>query len=495
VVASGRGDALITEDPDRAVRGHRPLPPRVAEALRSLTAVSAALSALGRFEDLLEVAGEEARRAIGAASLSISRLEPDGDTIRTLVNVGAIAPGEQRRPLDEVYLMDDFPEFSKAMRAGVEYVARSDDPDCDPGEHRLLVNLNKSSSISVPILHDGALWGELYATSAMDGQQFSASDVDLLWAVTERVAPAIAAAEQLSRLSTYAYEDALTGLVNRRAFRERLERAVARTRTTGNTVTLVMCDVDGLKAVNDRQGHDAGDRLLIQVADALRDCVHGLPEAVACRTGGDEFCLLVDGRDEQTAKAAIECAVAELAAAEQRVGLSYGVVSTTAGELDAGELLAAADAAQYRAKHARGRVKAARAYRDRDEIPSPLVPLITHVGAMVAVPGRTVDERLTAVCVVAAESLQALAWSLHADDGLGWLQLRGDAERAVPDEQLRRIAAGGEASLGDDGVLYVPATSRGTPYVLRLELGRVPADAVAVRYVVKLALVAALHPA
>jgi diguanylate cyclase (GGDEF)-like protein len=484
---------VIGDGTELVVRGHRPLPPRVAEALRSLTAVSAALSAFGRFEDLLDVAAEEACRAIGAASLSISRLEPDGETIRTLVNVGDIAPGEQRRPVDEVYLMDDFPLFARAMRSGVEYVARTDDPACDPGEYKLLLALGKSSSISIPILYDGILWGELYATSALDRQQFSQPDVDLLWAVTERVAPAIAAAEQLSRLSAYAYEDALTGLVNRRAFRERLERAVHRSRTAGGTVTLVMCDVDGLKAVNDRHGHEAGDRLLIQVAEALRSCLAGIPEGVACRTGGDEFCVLVDGPDPSLATEAIRLAVAQLAEADEPVGLSYGVASTTGGEMAAGDLLAAADAAQYRAKHARGREKAVRAYRDRDA--TPLAPLIAHLGALVGVPGRTVDERLTGVCEVAAESLQSVTWSLHADDGLGWLQLRGNAECWVAPEVLRDVAAGGEAILGADGVLFAPAIGRGTPYVLRLELGRVPDDAVAVRHVVKMALVTALHPA
>lgn len=488
---------MISDDLTRAVRGRRPLPPRVAEALRSLTAVSAALTALGQFEDLLELAADEACRAIGAASLSISRLEPDGDHIRTLVNVGDIAPGEQRRPLDEVYRMDDFPDFARAMRAGIEYVARSDDPNCDPGEHDLLIALQKSSSISVPILHDGVLWGELYATSALDGMQFSHADVDLLWAVTERVAPAIAAAEQLSRLSTYAYEDALTGLVNRRAFRERLDRAVARSRTTGHTVSLVMCDVDGLKAVNDRHGHDAGDRLLVRVADALRRCIAGVTDAVACRTGGDEFCLLVDGPKETVATEAITRAVAELRDGEEPVGLSYGVASAVGGALSAGELLAAADAAQYRAKHARGRVKAARAYRDRDDQgdarDSPLTPLVTGLGQVAKLPGRTVDERLTAVCVTAAECLQAKVWSLHADDGVGWLHLRGSDERAVPTQLLADIAAGGEAVLGDDAVLYAPAETGGTPYILRLELGAVPADAAAVSHVVQLALIAALH--
>jgi len=64
----------------------------------------------------------------------------------------------------------------------------------------------------------------------------------------------------------------------------------------------------------------------------------------------------------------------------------------------------------------------------------------------------------------------------------------------VSPELLRDVAAGGEAVLGADGVLLAPAADRGTPYTLRLELGRVPDDAVAVRHVVKMALVTALHP-
>jgi diguanylate cyclase (GGDEF)-like protein len=441
------------------------LPTRVSDALSSLSAVAAAVSALSTFEELLEVTAEEARLAIGAASLSISRMEPGGDYLRTLVNVGLLSAGEQRRPIDEVYRLSDFPVYESCMRSGQVYVARLDDPDCDNNEHALLIALGKNSSISVPIMHGDELWGELWATTDHTRTEFSDDDVELLQEVTERVQPAIAQAELLARLSRYAYEDHLTGLVNRRAFQERLERIVGRSKSNQRVITLVMGDVDGLKQVNDAGGHDAGDRLLKKVGVALRGCLGDFSDAVACRTGGDEFCLLFDGSTVAEATRAIEAAVLQLG--REGIGLSYGVAASDSGELTPSELLAAADAAQYRAKHDRGRLRTMRSFRDA----VPLAELVTQLAAQVThSSGLPLDERLHQVCERAASALNAPEWSLTSD---------GTGATDEPPAQL------------GDRVLTVTLSVAESHFAARFELRFEPLDAPAICEVVRWAMLAA----
>ncbi|MRT45025.1 GGDEF domain-containing protein, partial [Xylella fastidiosa subsp. multiplex] len=98
--------------------------------------------------------------------------------------------------------------------------------------------------------------------------------------------------EEVRRL---AFTDALTGLANRRAVDGRLDEAVEAHRADGTVVSLVVCDLNGLKRVNDTCGHAVGDRLLERFGSVLSLCGAMLPGALAARLGGDEFVVLADG--------------------------------------------------------------------------------------------------------------------------------------------------------------------------------------------------------
>ena len=101
------------------------------------------------------------------------------------------------------------------------------------------------------------------------------------------------AAERMARV------DALTGLENRRAFDEAFPRALARGRRNGQPLTLVLADLDGFKQVNDHHGHLVGDNVLTAVGAALR--LHARATDRAFRWAGDEFAVLLEDTDEQTA--------------------------------------------------------------------------------------------------------------------------------------------------------------------------------------------------
>ena len=342
------GDTGEADPGGPALPGDATLESRIGDQLWSLMTVAAAVQASRDFEDFLELAAEEACRALGAASVSISRLEPGGGTLRTVVNVGDLGPGETRRPTDERYRLADFPLTAVALHAGRPYVVVRGRDDTDAATLALLDRVGKSSAASVPIECEGTLWGELYATTAHDERPFGQDDLDFLAAVAAQVAAGLEQAEYFSRLADWAYRDALTGLLNRRGFEDRLAAALAA--PGERPVSLVLCDVDGLKAVNDRAGHAAGDALLRRVAEALRAAAATAADAVAARLGGDEFAVLVNGNDVEVARRLARHAVDELRRLPEPVALSCGVATVPTGIGDATKLLEAADAAQYRAK-------------------------------------------------------------------------------------------------------------------------------------------------
>jgi len=172
--------------------------------------------------------------------------------------------------------------------------------------------------------------------------------------VTERV-------QLTQQLEHAAGHDALTDLVNRAAFSERLEAALARHRRDGCAVAVCFLDLDRFKAVNDTLGHGVGDEVLRSVADRLRRVVR--TEDVAARLGGDEFVVLFSPVDEvQDVRLVAERIISELEAPHDTgagpvtCGASVGVAFARPSE-GSTELLARADEALYRAKDGgRGRV-------------------------------------------------------------------------------------------------------------------------------------------
>ncbi len=149
---------------------------------------------------------------------------------------------------------------------------------------------------------------------------------------------------QLRHLATH---DPLTGVRNRRGLSGLLSEY--------KEVALLVCDLDHFKQVNDRYGHDVGDRVLARFGDLLRELTRG--SDVPIRLGGEEFCIVLPHTDRE---AAIETAERLRVETSQRmrdlvadgITVSIGVAATSAGYLDARELLAAADSGLYAAKDA-----------------------------------------------------------------------------------------------------------------------------------------------
>ena len=240
---------------------------RLERELHAMIAIGSAVAAAHRLQDVVDVAAEEALAAVGAASISISRWEVQGRILRTLVNAGDLAPHEARHPTDETYRLDgEDREIRRLLENGQWFSYSRTDDDIQPLQRRLLDELGKEHGIAVPIDFAGRPWGEVWATRCADSPPFDERDARFLTTVAGQVASAVGRAELFSRMAELAFEDPLTGVANRRALDERLELAVADAIPAGHDVAVLLCDVDNLKELNDRHGHQAGDDSLVRVA-------------------------------------------------------------------------------------------------------------------------------------------------------------------------------------------------------------------------------------
>lgn len=316
--------------------------------LVAILKISEAVSRANYFDEVLEVIAEQALVAVGAASLSVSRWEDDHSALRTLINVGALGPREQRWPEDELYFYSGTdPQVTALLEHGHPYMNAIDDEDCPPAAMRLLREYGKESELAVPVLCGDIVWGELWASGA-EGRRFDLGDAQVLQAVAAQTAVAIGRSELFSTIWAYAFEDPLTGIPNRRALDQRLAEIDCDT----SSLAVLVCDLDGFKRLNDRDGHPAGDELLRRVAATLAELVELAGDgAMAARMGGDEFCVLLPGSNLEAAQAFAEEATRALRdVLDPIVSVSWGAALASSTLLNGQDLLAAADAALMESK-------------------------------------------------------------------------------------------------------------------------------------------------
>lgn len=213
----------------------------------------------------------------------------------------------------------------------------------------------RGSIIGIPLKINDKVVGVMNLSRLTVGG-FSFSELRLLGLLSDQAAVAISNASLHHMVSQQAYSDTVTGLPNRRALDDRLEREVFNARRTGYTFAVVMMDLDGFKIVNDTHGHSVGDQVLRASFNYLAT---GLRTSdFLARYGGDELTLVLSQTDPSAARLVVEKIIEKInrfsfTAPDNdkvRLGLSAGVALFPLHAVTSADLLRAADEALYRAK-------------------------------------------------------------------------------------------------------------------------------------------------
>ncbi len=220
-----------------------------------------------------------------------------------------------------------------------------------PGMAAIIAATGCRTAVVVPVRLREQTWG--YVVVAKERPySFSPDAESLLERFAALVSLALSQATTLAELQRQATTDDLTGLLNHRAFQERLQEEFARATRHGRPLSLVMFDLDGFKLINDLHGHEAGNRVLQVVGQSLQQ--HGRRGDVAARIGGDEFAVIAPEADAAEALhlASRLRTVATDAMRELRLPLTLSAgVTDIRDAATVHDLFHLADSALYYAKH------------------------------------------------------------------------------------------------------------------------------------------------
>ncbi len=216
------------------------------------------------------------------------------------------------------------------------------------------VNRDLPFAVYIPMLKEGELYGVIKVGAKINGQPFTENDLEFFATLASQ---AVIAFEN-ARLYSLAITDSITKLYVHRYFQMRLEEEVARSRRYNSTISLLMCDIDHFKPINDNYGHQQGDAILKEVSKILRKNVRNTD--IAARYGGEEFAIILPETTQADAKIVAERIRRDVAHFDfpsimpgqpsVKCSISIGVAGFPLNADNKDQLIQKADSALYKAK-------------------------------------------------------------------------------------------------------------------------------------------------
>ncbi len=335
------------------------------EERRIRTQVEAQKSQLEGLQNMVQSIGQELRQehSLEVIQKTITELFQGAQSVITLLEVKTdereVKP-EGERVFMPTSVLSPYKDFVKdmAVRPGegflgqvLQHRSRIWVNDFQEYSHQNLL-ANELSAIAAPLMAEDDLLGCLYV-GAPNPQAFNEADVNLIQTIASQAALALKNARLMDQTRQQALTDGLTGLYTHRFFKEQLKLQVDDARRSGKPACLILLDTDKFKQYNDTLGHPAGDALLKEIADILRESVR--PNDVVCRQGGDEFAIIMRESPKEwgvdVAQRIRETFELRFAERQVRVTGSIGVSCFPSDALGFSDLVQHADEALYRAKN------------------------------------------------------------------------------------------------------------------------------------------------
>lgn len=350
-VAVAGAAAAAVRSAQEAIRARRD-----REALELLFEISAEITHSDDIDLVLQACADGIHTALGFERVVIEVADPGTDDLRPRASVGWDEPPAGTNTLDDVIALSD-PTYEVAgcylwpADAAIERVGsrarRYDSLRNGRGplawdHHWLMVPLTDG---------DGSVGGWVWADDPRDRLLPTADQLRILRTFANQALAAVQDAAHVARLHELARTDELTGVLNRRAFFERLDEELRHSAVTGAPVTLVLYDLDQFKAINDAHGHPAGDAALRSFTELLEHNVRA--SDVVGRIGGDEFALLLVGSDEATTTGILDRIAASLEAdlpGRGEIMASFGAARAPDDGSGRDQLVAVADLRLYERK-------------------------------------------------------------------------------------------------------------------------------------------------
>lgn len=217
-----------------------------------------------------------------------------------------------------------------------------------------VLNKELPFAVYVPMIKEGELYGIVKVGPKINGEAFTENDLEFF----ETLASQAVIAFENARLYSLAITDSITKLYVHRYFQFRLEEEVARSRRYNSTISLLMCDIDHFKNVNDTYGHQQGDCILREVSRIIRKNVRNTD--IACRYGGEEFAIILPETTQSDAKIVAERIRRDVSKFDfpsimsgqppVHCSISIGVAGFPLNADNKDQLIQKADAALYKAK-------------------------------------------------------------------------------------------------------------------------------------------------